>query len=50
MEGVYACVYLHGIGLKRTWGGEVRNVPALVAVGGRGRSIRCRELMGRNGV
>ncbi len=47
MEGVYAYVYLHGISLKRTWGGEARNVSVLVTVGGCGRSIRRWELMGR---
>lgn len=31
--GTYAYVYLDGISLKRTWGGEVRNVAILVAVG-----------------
>ena len=29
----YPYVYLDGISLKRTWGGEVRNVSVLVAVG-----------------
>jgi transposase-like protein len=33
IEGVYPYVYLDGILLKRTWGGEVRNVSILVAVG-----------------
>jgi len=33
IEGVYPYVYLDGISLKRTWGGEVRNVAVLVAVG-----------------
>jgi len=33
IEGVYPYVYLDGISLKRTWGGEVRNVSVLVAVG-----------------
>jgi transposase-like protein len=33
IEGVYPYVYLDGICLKRTWGGEVRNVSVLVAVG-----------------
>ena len=47
IAGVYPYVYLDGISLKRTWGGEVRNVSILVAVGGRGRSVRRRELMGR---
>jgi len=33
IEGAYPYVYLDGISLKRTWGGEVRNVSVLVAVG-----------------
>src|ERR1700710_1483166 len=33
IEGAHACVYLDGIWLKRSWGGEVRNVAVLVAVG-----------------
>jgi putative transposase len=33
IEKVYPYVYLDGISLKRTWGGEVRNVSILVAVG-----------------
>jgi transposase-like protein len=33
ITGTYAYVYLDGISLKRTWGGEVRNVAILVAVG-----------------
>jgi transposase-like protein len=33
IEGMYPYVYLDGISLKRTWGGEVRNVSVLVAVG-----------------
>ena len=32
-EGQYAYVYLDGIWLKRTWGGEVKNVAVLVAIG-----------------
>jgi transposase-like protein len=31
--GTYAYVYLDGIYLKRSWGGEVRNIAVLVAVG-----------------
>jgi len=30
--GTYPYVYLDGISLKRTWGGEVRNVAVLVAI------------------
>lgn len=33
IEGEYAYVYLDGIWLKRSWGGEVRKVAVLVAVG-----------------
>jgi putative transposase len=33
IEGKYPYVYLDGISLKRTWGGEVRNVAILVAIG-----------------
>jgi transposase-like protein len=33
IEGTYPYVYLDGISLKRTWGGEVRNVSVLVAIG-----------------
>jgi putative transposase len=33
IEGTHAYVYLDGISLKRSWGGEVRNVSVLVAIG-----------------
>jgi len=33
IEGKHAFVYLDGISLKRSWGGEVRNVSVLVAIG-----------------
>ena len=33
IEGSYPYIYLDGIVLKRTWGGEVRNVSVLVAIG-----------------
>lgn len=33
IEGSHAYVYLDGIWLKRSWGGEVKNVAVLVAVG-----------------
>jgi putative transposase len=33
IEGRYPYVYLDGISLKRSWGGEVRNVSILVAIG-----------------
>ena len=33
LEGAYAYVYLDGIVLKRSWGGEVKNVSVLAAIG-----------------
>lgn len=33
LKGKYAYVYLDGIVLKRSWGGEVKNVSVLVAIG-----------------
>jgi len=33
LEGEYTYVYRDGIDLKRSWGGEVRNVAVLVAIG-----------------
>jgi putative transposase len=33
IEGEHAYVYLDGIWLKRSWGGEVRNIAVLVAIG-----------------
>ena len=33
IEGEHRYVYLDGISLKRSWGGEVRNVSVLVAIG-----------------
>jgi len=33
IEGEYAYVYLDGIWLKRSWGGEVRKIAVLVAIG-----------------
>lgn len=33
LEGHYPYVYLDGLWLKRSWGGEVRNVSVLVAIG-----------------
>ena len=32
LEGAYPYVYLDGLWLKRSWGGEVRNVSVLVAI------------------
>jgi putative transposase len=44
IEGEHAYVYLDGIWLKRSWGGEVKNVAVLVAVGV--RSDGYREILG----
>ena len=44
IEGEYAYVYLDGIWLKRSWGGEVRNIAVLVAIGV--RSDGYREIIG----
>jgi transposase-like protein len=33
LTGPYAYIYLDGIYLKRSWGGEVRNIAVLVAIG-----------------
>jgi len=44
IEGEYAYVYLDGIWLKRSWGGEVRKIAVLVAVGV--RSDGYREILG----
>jgi putative transposase len=44
LESEYAYVYLDGIWLKRSWGGEVNNVAVLVAIGV--RSDGHREILG----
>lgn len=44
IEGEHPYVYLDGIWLKRSWGGEVRNIAVLVAVGV--RSDGHREILG----
>jgi putative transposase len=44
IEDEHAYVYLDGIWLKRSWGGEVRNIAVLVAVGV--RSDGYREILG----
>ena len=44
IEGKYAYVWLDGIWLKRSWGGEVRNVSVLVAIGVNGEGYR--EVLG----
>jgi putative transposase len=40
LEGTYPYVYLDGIILKRSWGGEVRNISVLVAIGVNGEGFR----------
>ena len=44
IEGEHAYVYLDGIWLKRSWGGEVKNVAVLVAIGVRRDGYR--EILG----
>jgi transposase-like protein len=44
IEGRHAYVYLDGIWLKRSWGGEVKNVAVLVAIGVREDGYR--EILG----
>src|SRR6201996_5035225 len=44
LEGEHAHVFLDGIWLKRSWGGEVKNVAVLVAIGV--RSDCYREILG----
>ena len=44
IEGRHAYVYLDGIWLKRSWGGEVKNVAALVAIGVNAEGFR--EVLG----
>lgn len=44
IEGKYRYVFLDGIWLKRTWGGEVKNVAVLVAVGVNAEGFR--EILG----
>src|SRR5471030_2310277 len=48
IEGEHAYVYLDGIWLKRSWGGEVKNVAVLVAIGVRRdgyREILCQRAL-----
>jgi len=40
IEGDYPYVYLDGISMKRSWGGEVRNIAVLVAIGVSGDGFR----------
>ncbi len=44
IEGTHAYVYLDGIWLKRSWGGEVKNVAVLVAIGVNAEGYR--EILG----
>ena len=44
IEGEHAYVYLDGIWMKRSWGGEVKNVSVLVAVGVNAEGYR--EILG----
>jgi putative transposase len=44
LEGEHAYVFLDGIWLKRSWGGEVKNVAVLVAIGVRSDGFR--EILG----
>jgi transposase-like protein len=44
IEGQYAYVFLDGIWLKRSWGGEVKNIAVLVAIGVREDGYR--EILG----
>ena len=44
IEGEHAYVYMDGIWLKRSWGGEVKNVAVLVAIGVRADGHR--EILG----
>jgi putative transposase len=44
IEGTHAYVFLDGIWLKRSWGGEVKNIAVLVAIGVRGDGYR--EILG----
>ena len=44
LEGEHAYVYMDGIWLKRSWGGEVKNIAVLVAIGVRADGYR--EILG----
>ncbi len=44
ITGTYAYVYLDGIWLKRSWGGEVRNISVLIAIGVNSEGFR--EILG----
>lgn len=40
ITGAYSYVYLDGIWLKRSWGGEVRNISVLIAIGVNSQGFR----------
>lgn len=44
IAGAYSYVYLDGIWLKRSWGGEVRNISVLIAIGVNSEGFR--EILG----
>jgi putative transposase len=44
ISGSYSYVYLDGIWLKRSWGGEVRNISVLIAIGVNSEGFR--EILG----
>lgn len=44
MTGEYPYVYVDGVYLKRSWGGEIQNVSILVAIGV--NHDGCREIIG----
>jgi putative transposase len=44
ITGAYSYVYLDGIWLKRSWGGEVRNIAVLIAIGVNSEGFR--EILG----
>ena len=48
ITGTYPYVYLDGVSPKRSWGGEVRNVSVLIAIGGHGR-VPAHPRCGRRG-
>ena len=44
LSGIYPYVYVDGVYLKRSWGGEIQNVSVLVAIGV--SQDGCREILG----
>ena len=45
LEGAYPYVFLDGMYLKRCWGGEVRNVSILVAIGVDQRKVDIKHII-----